>query len=350
MKAEWNKRPKNPAICRAICRPRTVGGGKKRYFPAEADPRNAAGMMKTAKAGLRRIMRRRTPSFDQWFPAYRFASQLSLAELRSKSQPPASGRPSVGIELTEFRAWLPPGDRFWADPFPAVHEGRYYLFFEEFPSSTRRGRIVASELLADGSWSLPRIVIECSYHLSYPHVFRWNSDWYMLPETRTNQTIELWRATNFPWAWTPDCRLTTNIWASDSTIAEIDGRFWMFTCVSSVDAAPCEHLLLFHADSPRGPWIAHRKNPVLSDARCARAAGRLFQQNGKWVRPGQDCSMSYGRRITFREIVRLNPDEYDEREISAIEPDWAPGLTATHTFNAVAGLAVIDGCRRAQAA
>ena len=50
--------------------------------------------------------------------------------------------------------------------------------------------------------------------------------------------------------------------------------------------------------------------------------------------------------MTVREIVRLTPDEYSEREVSAIEPQWAPGLLATHTLNMAGDLTVIDGCRR----
>ena len=80
----------------------------------------------------------------------------------------------------------------------------------------------------------------------------------------------------------------------------------------------------------------------------ARPAGRLFQQNGKWIRPAQDCSGVYGHRMTLRRIDQLTPDEYSETEIATIEPDWAAGLTATHTLNTAGDLTFIDGCKPAR--
>jgi hypothetical protein len=50
--------------------------------------------------------------------------------------------------------------------------------------------------------------------------------------------------------------------------------------------------------------------------------------------------------MTIRKIERLTPDEYREREVAAIKPNWAPGLIGTHTFNRTGDLTVIDGCRR----
>ena len=37
---------------------------------------------------------------------------------------------------------------------------------------------------------------------------------------------------------------------------------------------------VFHADSPFGPFTPHRRNPVKSDVRSARPAGKLFTWNG----------------------------------------------------------------------
>jgi len=60
----------------------------------------------------------------------------------------------------------------------------------------------------------------------------------------------------------------------------------------------------------------------------------------------QDCTGTYGRRMTLRQIEILTPDDYAEREVGSIEPDWTPGLLGTHTLNSAGNLAVIDGCCR----
>ena len=45
-------------------------------------------------------------------------------------------------------------------------------------------------------------------------------------------------------------------------------------------------------------------------------------------------------------IVRIDTSSYEETEAFKILPDWAEGLIATHTFNVIDGLVVVDGLRR----
>jgi hypothetical protein len=47
----------------------------------------------------------------------------------------------------------------------------------------------------------PFAVLERSYHLSYPFIFRWGSDIFMIPETSDNRTVEVYRAVEFPGKW-----------------------------------------------------------------------------------------------------------------------------------------------------
>jgi hypothetical protein len=272
---------------------------------------------------------RKRRSREQWFLAYQFGPAGS---------PPSE--PGAG-----FQQLVPPRDRFWADPFPLATEGHHFLFFEELLHSTQKGRIVVSEFAAGGGWSRPRVALERPYHLSYPFVFAWCGQWFMVPETGDNRTIELWRCREFPCRWTLDSILLGGVHARDSTLAQIDGRWWMFTCIDRPGGACNSELHLFHAKSPRGPWRPHALNPIVADASHARPAGNLFQQDGRWFRPAQDCSVSYGRRMSIREIETLNPQEYREREVRAFEPEWTAGLTGTHTWNTAGSLAVIDGCR-----
>jgi hypothetical protein len=266
---------------------------------------------------------------EQWFLAHR------LGETRPLALP----------EPGDFRPWLPPRDRYWADPFPVRHEGRYYLFFEEYLWSTRRGRIVASVLRPDGHWEPPRVVLDHAEHLSYPCVFTWQGEWFLVPESGARRSVELWRCLEFPGRWTLDTVLMHDVRAADATLVEIDDRWWLFTCLGTEGPA-CEQCFLFHAASPRGPWTPHAQNPIVVGAHQARPAGRVFRSGGKWLRPAQDCSQRYGRRIVLHEIVALTPQAYREVAVGAIEPDWSPRLLGTHTWNQVDELTVVDGCRR----
>ncbi len=86
-------------------------------------------------------------------------------------------------------------------------------------------------------------------------------------------------------------------------------------------------------------------NPVVSDVRCARPAGRVFARDGDLIRPAQDCSGSYGSRLVFNRIEALSPTDYRERPIGAIEPAIESGNLRTHSYDSDGSYEVLDGFR-----
>ena len=116
----------------------------------------------------------------------------------------------------------------------------------------------------------------------------------------------------------------------------------MFANVGVEGTLNYDELHVFSAAAPDGPWRPHPRNPVKSDARCARPAGRLFWWNGSLYRPSQDCSGQYGSAIVINKVTRLTPTEFAERPVSRIEAKWAPGLLGTHTLNSAPGISVVD--------
>ena len=274
---------------------------------------------------------RAATSFDQWFIAYRLRSEAPVDRFRPDSN------------YYRFLKLIPPPDRFWADPFAVSSNGRHYIFLEEFIFRTDRGRISLFEIDAKGVAEGPVPVLERDYHLSYPFMFEWDNQHYMVPETHASGQIELFRATSFPREWTLDRILVPNVRAVDATIAQIGDRWWLFASVSPHAETEWDDLHIYYADSPLGPWTPHRRNPVKSDVRSARPAGRVFCANGKYFRPAQDSAERYGHSIVINEIVRIDPDEFVEVEVSRISPNWTDRLLATHTINADGRLTVIDG-------
>lgn len=271
---------------------------------------------------------------EQWFVGYR----LTRGGDRAGDVPDGP--------LYKFRELVPPKDRFWADPFPVAHDGRLYLFVEELFFSEDKGRIIVFEIDETGRAGSASVALERDYHLSYPFVFEWKGAHYMIPETEGQRRVELFRARRFPLEWEFDRVLLDDTPAVDATLAEVDGRWWMFANIAVEHASSWDELHLFHAPSPLGPWTPHAGNPVKSDVRSARPAGRLFMHNGILHRPAQDCSRRYGHAIVVNAIEELSPVAFRERPVWRVEPRWAPGLIATHTLNAAGGLTVVDAQRR----
>ena len=255
----------------------------------------------------------------------------------------------TGVEDSEphqFNVLWPPGNFNYADPFLFRSNNASYLFFEKWQSG-HKGSIYCVEIDDNGNASKPREVLARSYHLSYPFVFEWQGDYYLLPETSDNRSIEVYRATDFPWRWEFASTLLENTPAVDPTIVEHDGKLWLFT--SGVVPGPETNeteLSIFYADSLFGKWTPHPKNPVVRDVRRARSAGGIFYHDGKLIRPGQDCSEYYGFAISLNRIDVLTETDYREQTVSSIRPDWIPDICATHNLDQKPGLIAIDAKMR----
>jgi hypothetical protein len=253
---------------------------------------------------------------------------------------PGSDGPDTAMH--RFKLLQPPRDRFWADPFPVADRNRHFVFVEELPYATNKGHISVLELDRGGALQRVERVLETAHHLSYPFVFEWRGAHYMAPESGARRRVELYRATAFPGGWMLEDVLLDGVYAVDPTLVEIEGTWWMFVNVGVDGTLNYDELHVYHAPSPFGPWTPHRGNPVKSDVRCARPAGRLFRWNGDLYRPAQDCSGLYGSAIVFNRVTRLTPSEFEETAVSRLEPRWAPHLLGTHTINAAPGITVTD--------
>nr|WP_314629879.1 hypothetical protein [uncultured Noviherbaspirillum sp.] len=264
---------------------------------------------------------------EQWFLAYR------------KTQDTRSDIPSTEA----FTPFYPTCELSYADPFSFRFNGRDYIFFESIDHEARKGQISYIAFDDEGCPQNPKLALSCNYHLSYPFIFEWKGEAYMIPEASASRAVKLYKANAFPNGWTFVSDLLTDVCAVDSTVLEHDGVWYMFTNISESGGSANDELFLFIAQSPLGPWQPHPMNPVKSDVRSARQAGRIFRKNGKLIRPAQDCSVRYGYAIQFCEITRLSETEYEEQVIGKIDASWMPGLTGTHTYNRTETLEVIDG-------
>ena len=150
---------------------------------------------------------------------------------------------------------------------------------------------------------------------------------------------------SFPDEWELDRVLMENITAIDTTPLRTDDGYWFFTAIDGPGGGGIDELHIFRSDSLTGSWERHPLNPVVSDVRCARGGGRIFEHDGRLIRPAQDCSKTYGGALVFREIVTLDERRYEERAFAVLGPTWAPGLRTTHHYSRTGSFEVIDGAR-----
>ncbi|GFQ00345.1 glycosyltransferase family protein 64 protein c5 [Phtheirospermum japonicum] len=207
---------------------------------------------------------------------------------------------------------------FVADPFLYVKGDILYLFYETKNSITMQGDIGVSRSLDKGTtWQQLGIALDEDWHLSYPYVFEYNGNIYMMPEGSAKGDLRLYRATNFPLKWTLD-KIIMKKPLVDSFMIPHDGKFFLFgSDHSPIGANKNGRLEIWHSSSPFGPWRPHKKNPVYNTDKSfgARNGGRPFVHNGDLYRVGQDCGETYGRRIRVFKISVLTADEFKEIEV-----------------------------------
>ena len=244
-----------------------------------------------------------------------------------------------------FRFLEAPAGRDWADPFPVRTAVADFLFVEEYVRATHRGRLAVVQLdESRRGWLSAETILDLPTHLSYPFVFEWSGSWYLLPEQAATGALQLYVADDFPtgWRWHSTA---LELPAQDATIAEIDGRWWMFAAVAVDGGIAADELHLFHAATPLGPWSPHVRNPVVSDVRTSRPAGKIYRHDNGWYRVAQDGAISYGHSISIIRIDRIDLEDYRQTVVDVVPPTWAPGLSATHTINSDGGLTVVDAIR-----
>lgn len=244
----------------------------------------------------------------------------------------------------DFKLLMPPKDRFWADPFLWRVNDEDFIIYEELPFNTMKGHISCIKLGKSLEILSNEVVLERPYHMSYPFLFEYDKQLYMLPETRHNHQVEVYRCERFPNKWEKAGTLIAGIDAVDATLLEFNGRWWLFTNVIEEGGNAYDSLHIYHAASPLADnWLAHPKNPVIRDIHRARPAGRIFKQGGTLIRPSQDCSSRYGFAINFNRIEILNEIEYKESFLSSFAPPPNDRhILATHTWNESETLRIID--------
>lgn len=246
---------------------------------------------------------------------------------------PALGRFTL---LKAPRGW-------WADPCVLVAEGRALLFVEEMADPGSNKASIACVELVDGRARRLGIAVEEPGHLSFPQLFRWQGQWYMTLETGYDRRASLYQATAFPLGWRRVRDLVTGWVCVDPTLyRHDDGRWYLFVNVAENGNSTCDELFLFVADDLDAVFRPHPCNPIVSDVRRARMAGRLFIHNGRLLRPGQDCAAGYGKALVFNEVLELGPTMYRERTLSRFAPPLACALDGCHTYSADGGIEILD--------
>jgi hypothetical protein len=243
----------------------------------------------------------------RWFQKYKWSIGIYTGTSPIDIKPPERFKNPVltAGDVQEIAAG------FIADPFIIREGADWYLFFEVFNKRTRKGEI-GYAISQDGfQWEFQRIILSENFHLSYPYVFKWENQFYMIPESFEANSVRLYKATEFPVKWEYQKTLL-EIAAVDASVFFYSNQWWMFTS----NPARNNRLNLYYAEELYGPWLGHLQNPIISNNKhIARPGGRVTFFDGKIIRFAQDDWLIYGNKVRAFEVTGLTTTEYRERLI-----------------------------------
>jgi hypothetical protein len=219
-----------------------------------------------------------------------------------------------------------------ADPFMVGDNGTWYMFFEVMNAGRGKGEIGLATSSDGLRWAYQQIVLREPYHLAYPYVFRWNGDYYMVPETAEASCVRLYRADPFPTGWSLAANLLPGTYF-DPSIFSYGDLLWMYAAGGRDDL-----LRLFYADDLTGPWTEHPQSPlIVGDPRRARPGGRVLVRQDALIRYAHDDHPYYGRQVRAFVVDQLSTTEYREHEA-----EQSPILTASGIGWNASGMHHID--------
>ncbi len=247
----------------------------------------------------------------------------------------------IGKSIYPFN-YIMPNERCWyADPFPFYKDSIYYIFVEIFDYKNGRGTIGMS-LLINGKASSVKEVLKEEFHLSYPNVFEYNGEIYMIPETKEAKQIRLYKSKEFPFKWNLDKVLLDNIEVVDSSFLITNNKLFIINYDISKDPFFTRTFVL-NMNTKTLQELHLDKSNYTND----RPGGNFININGIKYHPVQDSTHFYGEQLNIFEVEIFNETLFLEKNINCINvnkmlPNGKHCFSRIHTFNRLDKFETID--------
>lgn len=257
--------------------------------------------MKERLYRFKRNIQKKINSFYYQYANNRYAIAFRQRNGKALYENESSGDGFILIKNT-FRYWL-------ADPFLIKHNGVNYLFAELYDKKYSKGVIGYAKLKGNRCGRF-HICLKEKYHLSYPCAFQRDNSVYMIPETKDNNEVALYKALDFPKKW-EKIKVICEQACVDTTPFCYQNENYYFTTIAN------EH------SSDDNLFLINEKNgeckQLLKDNLCLRSAGNVIFEKDNMIRPSQDDTV-YGDAVIFNRVNVFCVNSYEERPYKRVLP------------------------------
>lgn len=230
---------------------------------------------------------------------------------------------------------------FWgADPFLYEKDGETFVFFE-YTDIKKYKSVLAVQRISPSIGDLV-VIYEFEVHTSYPCVFEWDSDIYIIPETVDASSIQLLKCSLWPYKWEKVCDLVSDFKCVDTTFFSIGKKPYIQTYFW--DKAGY-HVYVAELDFVN-KCIKNRRIVKSYSKNLGRSGGHFVFKHGDLIRVVQPRARFYGEQIDFYN-VKFDGINYSEEKISEFLPeqiktDKRLNIVGVHTYNRSENFEVVD--------
>lgn len=198
--------------------------------------------------------------------------------------------------------------QFIADPFFIKEKDTFYIFFEHKLKNIHPAKIGMLSSTDGLNYTYKGTVLKEKFHLSYPQVFKYKEEFYMVPESQAAKNVLLYKAEKFPYQWKVCDTLLPNIKLKDPTL------FLSDTLNVLVGVGDNLKMQLYTAESLFGKWKLHKNpNPLIGSE--SRPGGRFYNSKTGLILPVQNSSQGYGYGVSLYQF-NFKKSEYKVEKVN----------------------------------
>ncbi|WP_295334533.1 hypothetical protein [Flavobacterium sp.] len=189
--------------------------------------------------------------------------------------------------------------QFIADPFFIKEKDSFFIFFEH--KKVKNYHAVIGLLTSkDGhEYQYRGTVLKAPFHLSYPQVFKYRNEFYMLPESQGANHVLLYKSHNFPYGWKVCDTLIADTRLKDPTIYLSDSLNIL------VGSDKNFKMHMYQSNQLNGKWTLH-KRPIVMEGSESRPGGRILADKSGLILPVQSFHKGYGSGLSIYRLQFKN--------------------------------------------
>lgn len=256
--------------------------------------------------------------------------------------------------------YIYPNCRYWyADPLLERIDGEVYIFMEAFDKLLGIGGIAVSKYNEKkAKFNAPKVIISEPFHMSFPYTFKYNDEWYMLPEANDSGQFRLYKMGETVYDWSLFSFSKMNKRYTDVAVYvnkdknKRSDRVFLFAGETDIsNPLRCKTVIMEISDIEKFDYSILYEEPDYTYA--DRNGGKIKKmQDGTMLRVFQHSTPDiYGLFVTT-EGITFNEETYRYRRKNVVEQIdiELEGIRlkrnclpyGIHTFSAVDDIKVID--------